>query len=175
MYIKMSVNIFSAIYSVIIIQFHDYNLLVFEFNLTELSQQLHSRHITILIKYDFFHTGDKNSFRLQVKFVGILSASNSKTRRRNKVRCREFLRRIEEESDLPPRIWCINHRRWIQMGPDRAPPSPPFVIKIHLPTIHGSLFLARRLWFFRCNVAGLAPLLGGTMGPHGWLMTIVER
>lgn len=55
----MSMNIFSAIYSVIIAQFHDYNLLVFEFNLTELSQQLHSRHITILIKYDFFHTGER--------------------------------------------------------------------------------------------------------------------
>lgn len=127
---------------------------------TELSQL--ETLFTVLIKCDFFGQQTKT------RWNRIRQAIPPRKER-------EFLRRIEEESDLPPRVWCINHRRGFKWGPIGAP-SPSFVIKIHLPTIHGSLFLARRLWFFRRNVAGLAPLLAGTMGPaHGWLMTILER
>lgn len=135
---------------------------------SNLTRQLncHSSRHYLLYSWNvwFFRTADKNSLESYQA-----SISTAKRKRR------EFLRRIEEESDLPPRVWCINHRRGFKWGPIGAP-SPSFVIKIHLPTIHGSLFLARRLWFFRRNVAGLAPLLAGTMGPaHGWLMTILER
>lgn len=145
MYIKMSVNIFSAIYSVIIIQFHDYNLLVFEFNLTELSQQLYSRHITILIKYDFFHTGERILSDFKSNSLESYQQAIPKREDETKSDAANF---FDESKRNPIFLLAFDVSiigggfKWGPIGPLLP---PPFVIKIHLPTIHGSLFLARRL------------------------------